>query len=187
MISAYFKKLASSLFFIFIYFLFIMGVAFVWTQIAVACRDNLGMPFDKTFNYFMSAILTLLIELIAVYFVRIDSLNAKDVYEETHAPGSYSFKVDFKETLKSKDHILHTAAFNTLMLPLFLLIGMGFKLTGIPLFFGAIAMTIVSILLFSVISTLVWCIVHKNWLSTKDPKDLKKLWNAIVNRLKGWS
>ena len=187
MLRIYIKKLISSLFFIFIYFLFVMGVAFVWTQIATACKDNFGIVFSKNFNYCMSFILTLLIELLAVYFVRIDNLKAKELYTENHTPPSYIFKNDLVEILKSKDHILHAAAFNTWMLFLYLLIGMGAKISGFMLFIFAIGLTVVTILLFTIISALLWCIIHKKWLSTKEPIDFKKLWNAIVNRLKGWS
>jgi len=167
MLGTYFKKLLSCLFFIIIYFLFIIAVAYIWTHIAAACKNNLGLIFGKTFNYCISAILTLLIELLAVYFIRIDNLKCKETYESTHTAAIYAFKADFIETLKSKDHILHSAAFNTLMLPLFLLIGMGTKFTAISIVIGAIALTIVSIILFSVISTLLWCIVHKNWLHSQ--------------------
>ena len=187
MFGTYLKKLGSSLFFIMIYFLFIMGVAYIWTHISMACKEQFGLSFGMTFNYIMSAILTLLLELLAVYVVRIDNLKAKEIYEESHAPGVFDFKADFNDTIKSKEHILHTAAFGTLMLPLFLLIGLGTKAGTALLLIGAIAATMVSTALFAAISSLVWCIVHKKWLSTKESKDFKKLWNAILNRLKGWS
>lgn len=187
MFGYYCKKLASSFFFLIIYFLFIMAVAFIWVHIASTFKNNLGIVFSKTFNYCMSAILTLLIELLAVYCIRIDNLKVKEAYVAAHTADTYTFKADFTETLKSKEHILHTAAFNTLMLPLFLLIGIGTKATAGLLIISAIFLTLVSITLFAAISTLLWCIVHKNWLSTKEPRDFKKLWKAILNRLKGWS
>ncbi|MBR2937555.1 MAG: hypothetical protein IKB80_03555 [Oscillospiraceae bacterium] len=144
-----------------------MAVAYIWAHISMACKNEFGLIFGKTFNYCTIVILTLLIELVAVYVIRIDNLKIKEAYENTHTKEAYTFQTDFAETLKSKDHILHTAAFNTLMLLLFLLIGMGTKATAIPLVIGAIAMTIVSIILFAVISTLIWCIVHKKWLCSQ--------------------
>ena len=187
MFGTYMKKLGSSLFFIFIYFLFIVAVAYIWTRFSVLCKEKLGLAFSRPLNYCMSAILTLLVELLAVYVVRIDNLKVKESYEEVHAPGTYVFKDDFQNTLRSTEHILHTAAFGTLMLPLFLLIGLGTKAGTALLVIAAIAATIVSTVLFAVISSIVWCIVHKKWLSTKEPIDFKKLWKAIVNKLKGWS
>ena len=167
MLASYFKKLASSFFFLATYFLFIIGVAYIWVHIATALKNYLGLTFGKTFNYCMSAVLTLLMELLAVYFIRIDSLKCKELYESTHSVEFYTFKADFTETLKSKDHILHAAAFNALMLPLFLLIGMGTKATTGVVIISAIVLTIVSIMLFAVISTLLWCIVHKKWLHSQ--------------------
>ena len=164
MFGSYFKKLLSSLFFIVIFFLFVMAVAYIWAHISMACKNNLGLVFGKSFNYCIIVILTLLIELLAVYCIRIDNLKCKEAYENTHTAESYAFKADFMETLKSKDHILHTAAFNSLMLPLFLLIGLGTTATTGPLIVSAVALTICSIALFAVISTLLWCIVHKKWL-----------------------
>lgn len=164
MFGSFCKKLLSSFFFIVVYFLFIMAVALVWSLFADACKNNFGLVFSKTFNYCMIAILTLLIELLAVYFVRVDNLKRKETYENTHTAEIYNFKADFLETLKSKDHIVHTTAFNLWMLMLFLLIGMGKKANTGLLILGAIGMTLVSVVLFSVISTLLWCIIHKKWL-----------------------
>ena len=185
MFRSYCKKLLSSFLFLVVYSLFIMAVAYIWAHISMACKSNFGLVLGKTFNYCMIVILTLLIELVAVYVVRIDNLKSKETYENTHTKEAYTFQTDFAETLRSNDHLLHTAAFNTLMLLLFLLIGMGTTATAIPLIISAIALTVVSIVLFTVISTLLWCIVHKKWLSTNESKDLKKLWNAILNRLRG--
>ena len=187
MFTAYLKKLGSSFFFMFIYFLFYWAVALVWTQISTACKENFGLVFGRPLNYAIIIILTLLVELLAVYVVRIDNLKAKESYEETHAPSTYSRNADFKETLKSKEHILHAAAFGTVMLPFFLLIGLGTKAGTTLLIVCAIAATIICTALFVLISSWVWCIVHKKWLSNKEPKDFKKLWNAIINKLKGWS
>lgn len=187
MFGTYMKKLASSLFFVIIYFLFIVAVAYIWTKFSMMCKAKFGLVFGMPFNYCMSAILTLLIELLAVYVVRIDNLKAKESYKKIHATGTYFGKIDYIETLTSKEHILHTAAFGTVMLPLFLLIGLGTKAGAVLLVIAAIAATIVSTALFAVTSSFVWCIVHKKWLSDKEPKDFKKLWKAIVNKLKGWS
>ena len=187
MFATYLKKLGSCFFFMFIYFMFYWAVALVWTQISTACKENLGLVFGMPLNYTIIIILPLVVELLAVYVVRIDNLKVKESYEETHAAGTYSRNLDFKETLKSKEHILHTAAFGTVMLPLSLLIGLGTKAGTVLLIICAIAATVVSTALFMLISSWVWCIVHKKWLSDKEPKDFKKLWNAIVNKLKGWS
>ena len=139
MISAFFKKLLSSFLFLFIYSLFAMAVAYIWMRIAAICKEQLNLIFGKTFNYSIIAILTLLVELLAVYCIRIDNLNAKKTYLNIHATDVYSFHTDFAETLKTKEHILHTIAFNTLMLPLFLLIGTGAKISGVLLIVFAIA------------------------------------------------
>ncbi len=167
MFGSYCKKLLSSLFFFVIYFLFITTVAYVWVNIAMACEAKFGIEFGKTFNYCISAILTLFIELIAVYVIRIDNLKHKEVYKKSHSAETFMFKTDFIETIKSREHILHAAAFNTLMFFLLILLGMGTKLSTGLIIIISIALTIVSIILFGVISGLLWSIVHRKWLHSK--------------------
>ncbi len=163
MFSSYVKKLLSSFLFLFIYFLFITVVAFVW----IIFKSSIGLTVPDALNYCIITVLTLLIELLAVYYIRIDNLKSKEAYEKTHGAETYAFQSDFRETLRSKAHILHTAAFSTLMLPLLLLIGMGTDADVGPLIIGTIALTMVSIVLFAVISAFLWCIVHKKWLCSK--------------------
>lgn len=181
MFGQYLKKLCSSLFFLVIFFLFLIVVDFLWAQLITALHLNLGL----NWNAVIIVIITLLIELLAVYVIRIDSRDSQEEYKRIYKNGSVPFSYDFWNTFTSRDNIIHTIAFNTLLLPFILMIGIGNKFPVISVVLGTVILLLISAVLFSTISTLVWCIVHKQWLSTKEPKDWEKMWNAILNRLKG--
>ena len=181
MIGQFFKKLFASLFFHGIYALFLLVVAYVWGLAA----KSLSINQDSNWNYVLIFLVTLAIELLAVYFIRIDNKDRKEEYEKKYKKGTIPFGYDFVNTVKSRDNIIHAIAFNFLLMPIFLLIGIGneFPLTNVIL--GTSILFLLGFVLFSAISTCLWCIVHKRWLSTKPPRDFEKMWNAILNRLKG--
>lgn len=182
MFGKFLKKLLSSIFFLVIFFLFMLVVAYVWGLIVKATNIN---P-SNGWNYVLIIIATLLIELLAVYFIRLDNTDRKEAYQSIYKAGTnVPFSYDFLNTLISKDNILHTIAFNLTAMPAFLLIAIGNEFPVIAVVLGMIVLFLLGAILFAAISTCLWCIVHKRWLSTKPPKDFEKMWNAILNRLKG--
>ena len=96
-----------------------------------------------------------------------------------------AFKQDFVSTLKTQDTLIHTIVFDILLMPIVLMLCIGNQISTAYTVLIAVGAFLVSFVLFAVISTCLWCIVHKRWLSTKPPKDFEKMWNAILNRVKG--
>lgn len=181
MFGQIFKKLLSSLFFHVIYAIFLLVVAYVWGLIV----KNLGLNQGSSWNYVLILLVTLMIELLAVYFIRIDNKDRREDYKKKHKKGIAPFGRDFWGTVKSRDNIIHATAFNFLLMPIFVLIGIGNEFPIATVVLGTAILFLLGFILFSAISTCLWCIVHKRWLSTKPPKDFEKMWNAILNRLKG--
>ena len=176
------KNFLSCLLFNIVYAIFLIVVAFVWGLITKA----VGINQASNWNFILIFLVTLLIELLAVYFIRIDSRERKEEYEKRYKKGKpVPFEYDFFSTIKSKDNIVHAVIFNLLLVPIILMIGFGNQFPIIHVILGTVILFLIGFFLFSVISTLLWCIVHKRWLSTKPPKDFEKVWNAILNRLKG--
>jgi len=176
------KKLLSCFFFNIVYAIFLLVVAYVWGLITKATGINQA----SNWNFILIFAVTLLIELLAVYFIRIDNKDRKEEYEKKYKKGKpLPFEYDFLLTIKSKDNIIHAVIFNFLLAPIFLMIGIGNQFPVGHVILGTAILFLVGFLLFAIISTLLWCIVHKRWLSEKPPKDFEKMWNAILNRLKG--
>lgn len=176
------KNFLSCLLFNVVYAIFLIVVAYVWGLITKA----VGIDQASNWNFILIFAVTLLIELLAVYFIRIDNKDRKEEYEKKYKKSKYiPFEYDFLLTFKSKDNIIHAVTFNLLLTPIFLMIGIGNQFPIGHVILGTAILFLVGFLLFSIISTLLWCIVHKRWLSEKPPKDFEKMWNAILNRLKG--
>ena len=176
------NKFFSSLLFNIVYSVFLLVVAYVWGLVAKAT----DIDQSSSWNYVVILLVTLLIELLAVYFIRFDNKDRKEAYEKRYKKGTVvPFWYDFIDTLKSQDHIIHTIMFNFVLMPVFLMIGIGNQFPIGHVILGTALLFLFGVILFSLISTCLWCIVHRRWLSTKPPKDFEKLWNAILNRLKG--
>lgn len=168
MVKLYLKKLLSSILFSGIFFLFLVVVAYVWVHISSACTSFLGFEIPNTIDYCIVLILTLLLELIGVYFLRVDSLNCKEEYTDGHKGEIYIFSKDFICTLRSSENIVHIIAFLTFVLPFYLLIAISEKAPLFPSIAGMLALSIVTGALFGAVNTLSWCFVHRNWLKNKD-------------------
>ena len=176
------KKVLSCLFFNIVYAIFLLVVAYVWGLITKAAGINQA----SNWNYVLIFVVTLLIELLAVYFIRIDNKDRKEEYEKKYKKGTaIPFEYDFWLAIRSKDSMIHAVTFNLLLSPIFIMIGIGNQFPTGHVILGTAILFLVGFLLFSIINTLLWCIVHKRWLSTKPPKDFEKMWNTILNRLKG--
>ncbi len=164
MVKLYLKKLLSSFLFVVIFFLFLLVVSFAWMHADSAIKSFLGITIPDAVSYCIILILTLVLDLVGVYFLRIDSLRYKEIFKKAHEKETHSFSKDFVGTLKSADNIVHTIAFLSLNLPFNLLITISANTPILPLIAGTLALLVVNGLLFSIINTFVWCLVHRNWL-----------------------
>ena len=152
MLRLYFKKLLLTTVFLILFFLFYLVVGFVWMQIA----STAGFTLHPNLQICLIVVITLAIELLAVYFLRIDNPRQKDAFDVTKA---YTFPADFINTLKSAENKMHTFAYVTLaaLFILYTLIANTFQLS-------TLIAAIISCGLFTALNTLLWSIIHKRWI-----------------------
>lgn len=153
MLRLYLKKLLLTIIFLILFFLFYLVVGFVWVQIASAA----GFTIHPNLQICLIVAVSLVIELLAVYFLRIDNPKQKDAFNVTDA---YTFCTDFINILKSAENLSHTFAYVTLV-ALFLL----YTLTVNALGASTLIAAIISCGLFAVVNALLWAIIHKRWIA----------------------
>ena len=163
MLKLYLKKLFLSLLFWFVFFLFFVVVTFVWLHVVPGLESFFKCKFTGNFNISVQAVVTLLLELLAVYFVRIDSPNYKKPFQK--AKIKKAFSKDCADTLKSAENIMHTAANLTLIVPFSLLLSATNQTPAAHTVLRTLILLIAGGILFAVINTALWCIIHNRWLN----------------------
>ena len=104
-------------------------------------------------------ILSAALVMYAVFLRRWENTSLKVAYLEKYAAKEYSFRKDYLTTYKSKENVVHTAAFSTIILLNSIRIGITAQKTPASLLIQASIVIVV----FTVLNTLVWCLVHKRW------------------------
>ncbi len=149
MIKLYLKKLLFTIGFFITYFLFIFIIAFVWLLV-------FGNTFSELTGTLIYATLALVLNFTVVCVMRYERLSHKT---ETIINLSF-FKILFS-IFKSKDNIVHTVAFISLLLPFFVTIAKNENTPFIPLVIGTVILLFVCGLIFMTVNALLWSIVHK--------------------------
>lgn len=162
MLKLYIKKLFLSLLFWFVFFLFFVVVTYVWLHVVPGLESFFKCKFTGNFNISIQAVITLLLELLAVYFVRIDSPNYKKPFQK--AKIEKAFSRDFWDILKSAENIVHTVANLTLILLFSMLISATNQSPAVHTVLRTLFLLIAGGILFAVINTALWCIIHKRWI-----------------------
>ena len=157
MVKLYLKKLFFTLLFIFAFPIFGAVCAFVWHLI-------FRYMFPESVSTAANAILGLIFELVLVYLYRCERSPYKRTYIDSFAADHFFFVKDFVSTFKSKDNIVHTLAYLTYDLVQTV---RGAISSDSP-FFRAVIITVLLVavrsLLFAVMNTLIWSLVHKKWM-----------------------
>lgn len=157
MVKLYLKKLFFTL-------LFIFGVPVlcgVWVFFWHLLFRNL---FPELVRDIACIILGYLLGMILVFKFRDERSPYKRPYIDSFALDRFFFVKDFVSTFKSKDNIVHTLAYLTYDLVQTV---RGAISSDSP-FFRAVIITVLLVavrsLLFAVLNTLIWSLVHKKWM-----------------------
>ncbi len=168
MLRLYFKKLPVTLAFLALYFLvFLTVISFVWVLFTSVLQAFLDIKMHLDIQYSIVLIIGLILELLGVYFLRIENIKYKEVFQEKNTKRTYVFRKDFVSTFISADNLMHTCAYLTFTMPFTVLIGISAETPLWALILGSVIALITNGLFFAVINTLHWCIVHKRWLKQK--------------------
>ena len=157
MIKLYFKKLFFTLLFIFGFPILAALCAFVWHLI-------FRYMFPESVSTTVNTILGLILTLGLVYLYRYERSSYKRAYIDSFTSDNFSFVKDFICTFKSKDNIVHTLAYLSFDLVQTV---RGAISSDSPVFRAVIiTLLLVSVrgLIFAVLNTLMWCLVHKKWM-----------------------
>jgi len=169
MVKLYLKKLLYTLVFGVLFLIIFMPViAFVWVHLASFLQSSLKISFPQKLNYYLALSIALFLELLGVYFLRIDNPRYKEAYKSQMKDEIYAFRADFITTLKSTENISHTSAFLSLFVPYLLLTAVGKGTPLVSIIFRTLMAMIVAGALFALINTLHWCIVHRGWKREKE-------------------
>ena len=156
MLQLYFKKILMIL-------LFFVGLILLGGMVIFVLFILLRSLFPEVILGLISLILAFFITLRLVYRMRFDNKTQKREYWELTHNAPLSFGKDFVQTLKSRENTVHTLAFLTLAL----VRGIRIEIIAHTPLFGILLEIILIILtqvsLFTLINTLLWCLVHRRW------------------------
>ena len=156
MLKLYLKKVLLTV-------LFLAALLFLASAFTLCFQRYLFMLLEEFINL-LCAIPAPGVMLTTVYFIRCNILSGKSAYLECHKANPVSIGKDLINTLKSKENIIHTLAFLTISLLFFLLIGISASTPFLPLVVGTIILLVACDLVFTIVNTLIWCLVHKRWV-----------------------
>lgn len=109
------------------------------------------------------AIIALVIMLVLLYRLRCDNKPYKREYLEGIEYKTRSFPKDFWQTLKSKENIAHTLAFLTSDFLFGIPGGISASPNIVVFILGMLTQLIIEGTAFTLINTLIWCLVHRRW------------------------
>ena len=165
-IKLYFKKITEFFFFavtvLFIYFL----SSFVFNLIA----DNISLKINISFWNIVILCFSLLCGFVSKYFKRVDDINVKVKYKNKLEVKELSFLKDTCYIFKTKEFLAELLAAETIIVSLFLFIGIREKTPLLSLILGTAALAILSAAIFSLADIAIWLLVHKKW---------KKIFSAL--------
>ena len=145
MTKLYFKKILVTFGFIANYFLLVFIIAFVWNLV-------LRNTFSELVSTLIHAILALVLNFVIVCIMRYKSL-----YNKMDALNNQSFF----NILKSRDNIIHTLAFISMLLPFLVSIAIVENTPLLPLVVGTILLLFANSLIFLLVNALIWSIAYK--------------------------
>lgn len=111
------------------------------------------------FGLFLSAILLIC----AVFQKRYENKRLRATFLAAQIAEDYSFREDYLATLKSKENIVHTLAFFSIVFTNSIRIAITTHrpLTGLLLQVGIL------LFVFSALNTFIWCLVHRRWINRR--------------------
>lgn len=164
MLKLFFKKLILTIIFIISFFLLVGIIAFLMHLIF---GDILKPPVSTI----IISILAFDFEILIVSSMRYEYLLRKTDISKSINEKRISFGRLFLKILKNKVNIVHTIAFVIIVLAFCLTIAVREGTPWLPLVVGTLMLLIITGLLFLIINTVCWCIVHRLIIN----KNLKKI------------
>ena len=126
MVLLYLKKMLSSLVFLILYFVvFLMVTAYVWGRFEPSLESVLNTTIHPNLSYCLILVIALVLELVGVYFLRVDNPRYSEEYLKGKKGQRFNFAKDFVSTLKSTENLLHTSAFLTITTPVIFYVSIG--------------------------------------------------------------
>ena len=156
MLRLYFKKLPMTV-------LFVIGYAAIVFLLAFFTYLLLRTLIPDSVLIVVLPLLALFLMLYGVYRERSDSRPYKQAFLERAVQEPIPFGKDFWAVLKSKENICHTAAFLTLDFLFALPIGISNSSNLWIFLIGMVLLLITQGAVFTLINTLIWCLVHRRW------------------------
>jgi len=129
------------------------------------------LPIQEATLYFTSVIVGTSIMLYLAYKIRSMSRNAKTAYLAQKKPKKYSFERNFYSTLRSRENVVHTIAFLTILCGVSIGITVSMQLPMMSLVIGTIVILLIGGALFAPISAILWCLAQNHW---RRPDQCKK-------------
>ena len=157
MVKLYFKQLLFTFLFVVLFALLGAICVFLWhlifrNMIPESARD------------IVCAILGGLISFKLLFTFRCENSPIKSAYVNSFTEDTFSFVKDFKNTFISKDNLVHLLAFITLDL----IYSVATAISANTTFLRFTVVTVIYLfrdcLIFVILNTLVWCLVHKKWM-----------------------
>lgn len=148
--------------------LFLLAFNVIYAVLAVLLMQFLFWfkPQENTLIY-ISLILTTGVMLHFVFLKRWENKRIKATYLESQLDQEYSFKKDFLETVRSREIVIHTLAYVTIDAVQTVPVGIAYGANFLRLIVGTIRAVTPGAIVFTLLNTLVWCIVHRKWYKSR--------------------
>ena len=157
MVKLYFKQLLFTLLLVVIFALSGAICVFLWHLIF----RNL---IPESARDIVCAILGGLISFKLLFTFRCKNSPIKSAYVNSFTEDTFSFVKDFKNTFISKDNLVHLLAFITLDLIYSVAMAISVNTTFVRFIIVTMIYLLRDCLIFAILNTLVWCLVHKKWM-----------------------
>ena len=157
MVKLYFKQLLFTLLLVVIFALSGAICVFLWHLIF----RNL---IPESARDIVCAILGGLISCKLLFTFRCENSPIKSAYVNSFTEDTFSFVKDFKNTFISKDNLVHLLAFITLDLIYSVAMATSVNTTFVRFIIVTMIYLLRDCLIFAILNTLVWCLVHKKWM-----------------------
>lgn len=144
--------------------LFLAAFTVIYAVLAVLLMHFLFWfkPQESTLIY-ISLILTTGVMLYFVFLKRWENKRIKATYLESQLDQEYSFKKDFAETVRSREIVIHTLAYVTIDAVQTVPVGIAYGANFLRLIVGIIRAVTPGAVVFTLLNTLLWCLVHRKW------------------------
>ena len=159
MLKLYLKKVLLTILF---FTAHLFTSSFVYMVMTLILSDKVYL---EEFRTALAVILAIPVSVVTVYISRLDNKTHKRAYMEAHRTETISFRKDFVGTLISRENIIHTLAFLTLGLLYILPVPISIEEPLWRLIIVTVILLFIAGVIFTVANTLLWCLVHKRWIS----------------------